>query len=44
MILLRNWLKINPILRIMKPKRAIIFTPKQVRIIVKILGEPFDVE
>jgi hypothetical protein len=41
---LRNWLNINPILRKLKPKRAKIFTPKQVKIIVKLLGEPFDIE
>ena len=41
---LRNWLSINPRLRKMKPKRAKIFTPKQVKIIVKELGEPFDIE
>ena len=41
---LRKWLKINPRLRNLKPKRAKDFTPKQVKTIVKELGEPFDIE
>ena len=41
---LRNWLNINPRLRNLKPKRAKDFTPKQVKTIVKELGEPFDIE
>jgi len=40
----RNWLRINPRLRKLVSKNSRNFTPKQVRIIIEEVGEPFDIE
>lgn len=40
----RNWLKVSPLLRgmVVRNKRA--YTTKEVKMIVEVLGEPFDTE
>ena len=40
----RNWLRINPKLRKLVSRESRNYTPKQVKRIVKELGEPFDIE
>ena len=40
----RTWLKASPSLRYLLRKRGGYFTPKEVRKIVKIVGEPFSCE
>ena len=40
----RNWLRINQRLRNYINKNARCYTPKQVRIIVEEVGEPFETE
>ena len=40
----RFWLRLNPRLRDFKPKNAHFYTPKQVKMIVEELGEPFECE
>lgn len=39
---LRSWFRINPRLAPLLSSRGSSFTPKQVRLIVDELGEPFD--
>ena len=41
---LRYWLSLNPHLRKLTGNRAKTFMPKEVSLIVKYLGEPFDTE
>ena len=40
----RNWLRINPKLRKLVSRESRNYTPKQVKRIVKELGELFDIE
>ena len=40
----RFWLIINPRLRFMVNKNSRFYTPKQVRLIVEEVGEPFGIE
>lgn len=42
--LFRTWLKVSPTLCYLLKKRGGYFTPKEVRKIVKYIGEPFDFE
>ena len=39
-----RWLRINQRLRFLINKRVNSYTPRQVRLILKIIGEPFDNE
>lgn len=41
---MRSWLRLNPRLRDMKPRQAHFYTPRQVKAIVRELGEPFETE
>ena len=41
---LRFWLSVNPQLRHLISKNFRNFTPKQVRLIIEEIGEPFDTE
>lgn len=41
---LRTWLRAAPTLRYLLRKRGGYFTPKEVRKIVEIVGEPFDTQ
>jgi hypothetical protein len=41
---LRLWLSVNPRLRKLISKKLRSYTPKQVRLIVEELGEPFEIE
>ena len=41
---LRLWLSINPRLKKLISKKIRSYTPKQVRLIVEELGEPFEIE
>lgn len=41
---LRFWLSINPRLKKLISKKIRSYTPKQVRLIVEELGEPFEIE
>ena len=41
---LRLWLSVNPMLRKLISKKLRSYTPKQVRLIVEELGEPFEIE
>ena len=40
----RQWLSVNPRLRHLRQQKGHYFTPKQVRMIVEEVGEPFDLE
>ena len=42
--LLKSWLLFNPRLRNIGRNKSKFYTPKQVRMIVEELGEPFDIE
>ena len=42
--LFKSWLEFNPRLRHLTKSKTKYFTPKQVRMIVEELGEPFDTE
>lgn len=40
----RLWLDANPRLRCLRRQKGYFYTPKQVRMIVEEVGEPFDIE
>ena len=42
--LLKSWLAFNPRLRSFAKSKRRYFTPKEVKLIVEELGEPFDIE
>ena len=42
--LFKTWLEVNPRLRHLVKRSKHYYTPKQVRLIVGELGEPFDIE
>ena len=42
--LFKSWLEFNPRLRHLTKSKTKYFTPKQVKMIVEELGEPFDTE
>ena len=42
--LLKTWLQVNPRLRSIARNKSKFYTPKQVRMMVEELGEPFDIE
>ena len=44
MKLLNEWLEVNPRLRHVARIRKKYFTPKQVKLIVEEIGEPFDLK
>ncbi len=44
MKLLKTWLRVNPRLQHLVGSKAKFYTPKQVKMMVEELGEPFDLE
>lgn len=40
----RTWLKVNPRLRHLVSRKKRYYTPKEVKLIVGEVGEPFDIE
>ena len=40
----RDWLKVNPKLRHLVTKKIHVLTPAQVKLIIKYLGKPFELE